>query len=105
MIFKFLLDSSDERVGDLQILNSLIHRKDQMLYKNCYISLIFQKLWNSFDLNESGHVSLSETQRVSSELNVVCDTSPPVINCGCKNNGINKSYRRTFRIYRKVYIF
>jgi hypothetical protein len=31
---------------------------------------IFQKLWNSFDLNESGHVSLSETQRVSSELRI-----------------------------------
>jgi hypothetical protein len=30
---KFLLDSSDERVGDLEILNSLIYRKDQMLYK------------------------------------------------------------------------
>jgi hypothetical protein len=41
---------------------------------NCYLFTmsdmfcIFQKLWNSFDLNESGHVSLSETQRVSSEL-------------------------------------
>jgi hypothetical protein len=31
---------------------------------------IFQKLWNSFDLNESGHVSLSETQRVSSEFRI-----------------------------------
>jgi hypothetical protein len=31
---------------------------------------IFQKLWNSFDPNESGHVSLSETQRVSSEFRI-----------------------------------
>jgi hypothetical protein len=31
--------------------------------------------------------------------------TPPVINCGCKNKGINKSYRRTFRIYSKVTFF
>jgi hypothetical protein len=74
-------------MGDLQVLNSLIHRKDQMLYKivkllSFYMSdLIFsafsQKLWNSFDLNESGHVSLSETQRVSSEFRIQIQISQP----------------------------
>jgi hypothetical protein len=32
-IFKFKLDSSYEKVGDLEIFNSLNHRKEQMLYK------------------------------------------------------------------------
>jgi hypothetical protein len=71
-----LMDSSDERVCDLEIFDSLVHRKDKMLYKIVKLLsfsmsdmfCIFQKLWNSFDLNESGHVSLSETQRVSSEF-------------------------------------
>jgi hypothetical protein len=47
-ICKFLLDSSDERVNDLEILNYLIHRKDKMLFKIFLFCSLFLEIVEFF---------------------------------------------------------